>query len=218
MTDGSLTPTERTRVKRLADRASYERADVHRVLDETYTCAVGYVIDGRPYVTTTAHWRDGDRVYWHGSSASRFLRSVVGNEACLTAHLLDGFVLARSGFEHSMNYRSVTVFGRVELVERDRAAVLDRFVEKIVPGRSAELRRPTEQELKATTILAMPIEEASVKSRDDGTHDPEADWEEPVWAGVLAIESRFADLIPETDPPPRAEASAALRALLGRRF
>ena len=113
---------------------------------------------------------------------------------------------------------SVTVFGRVELVERDRAAVLDRFVEKIVPGRSAELRRPTEQELKATTILAMPIEEASVKSRDDGTHDPEADWEEPVWAGVLAIESRFADLIPETDPPPRAEASAALRALLGRRF
>lgn len=218
MADGSLTPTERTRAKRLPDRVSYERADIHRVLDETYTCAVGYVIDGRPYVTTTAHWRDGDRVYWHGSSASRFLRSVAGTEACLTAHLLDGIVLARSGFEHSMNYRSVTLFGRVEVVDRGQAEVLDRFVEKLVPGRSAELRRPTEQELKATTVLSMAIEEASAKVRDGGTHDPEADWEEPVWAGVLAVESRFTDLIPETDPPPAAEASAALRARLGIRF
>jgi nitroimidazol reductase NimA-like FMN-containing flavoprotein (pyridoxamine 5'-phosphate oxidase superfamily) len=219
VSDGrELTPTERTRAKRLADRASYARADIDAVLDAAIACSVGYVIDGRPYVTTTAHWRDGDRLYWHGSSASRFLKSVVGEEACLTAFLLDGLVLARSGFEHSMNYRSVTVFGRVERVEGAEAErALDAFVEKLVPGRSTELRRPTEQELRATTVLAMPITEASAKIRDGGTHDPQDDWDEPVWAGVLTVETRFGELIPETDPPPKAPVSDALRALLGRR-
>lgn len=215
---GDLTPTERTTAKRLADRASYARADVDAVLDAALACSVGYVIDGRPYVTTTAHWRIGDHLYWHGSSASRFLRSVVGREACLTAYLLDGLVLARTGFEHSMNYRSVTVFGAVELVEGAAAAeVLDAFVEKLVPGRSGELRRPTDRELRATTVLSMPIAEASAKIRDGGTHDPEEDWDEPVWAGVLTVETRFGELVPETEPPPEGVASDALRALLGRR-
>lgn len=215
----AFAPTERTRVKRIADRATYDKAAIYGVLDAAISCTVGYVIDGRPYVTPTAHWRDGDRLYWHGSSASRFLKSVVGHEACLSVHLLDGLVLARSGFEHSMNYRSVTAFGVVEKVEGPEIVrQLDRFLEKLVPGRAAELRESTEKELKATTLLSMEITEASGKIRDGGTEDPEEDWDQPVWAGVITIESRFAELIPETEPPPRAEASAALKALLGRRI
>lgn len=215
---GAFEPTERTRGKRLADRVTYDRDDVYSVLDAAITCSVGYVIDGRPYVTTTAHWREGDHLYWHGSSASRFLRSVVGAEACLTAHLLDGLVLARSGFEHSMNYRSVTAFGTVASVEdeAEKVRVLDRFLEKLVPGRAAELRAPAEQELRATTVLTMPLVEASAKIRTGGTGDLEEDLDAPVWAGVLTVETRFGDLVPETDPPPRGAASDALRALLGR--
>ena len=216
---GSYEPTERTRGKRLAERVTYDRDAVHAVLDAAISCSVGYVIDGRPYVTTTAHWREDDRIYWHGSSASRFLRSVVGAEACLTAHLLDGLVLARSGFEHSMNYRSVTAFGTVESIEDDRekVRVLDRFLEKLVPGRAAELRASTDQELRATTVLTMPLEEVSAKIRTGGTDDPEDDWDAPVWAGVLTLETRFVELLPETAPPPRGAASEALRSLLGRR-
>lgn len=216
---GSYGPTERTRGKRLAERMTYDRDAVHAVLDAAISCSVGYVIDGRPYVTTTAHWREDDRIYWHGSSASRFLRSVVGAEACLTAHLLDGLVLARSGFEHSMNYRSVTAFGTVESIEDDRekVRVLDRFLEKLVPGRAAELRASTDQELRATTVLTMPLEEVSAKIRTGGTDDPEDDWDAPVWAGVLTLETRFVELVPETAPPPRGAASEALRSLLGRR-
>ena len=217
---GAFEPTERTRGKRLAERVTYERDDVHAVLDAAISCSVGYVIDGRPYVTTTAHWRDGDRLYWHGSSASRFLRSVVGAEACLTAHLLDGLVLARSGFEHSMNYRSVTAFGTVAAVEDvgEKVRVLDLFLEKLVPGRAAELRPSTEQELRATTVLTMPLAEASAKIRTGGADDPEEDWDAPVWAGVLTVDSRFVDLVPETAPAPKAPASESLRALLGRRL
>lgn len=217
---GAFEPTERTRGKRIAERITYERDAIHAVLDAAISCSVGYVIDGRPYVTTTAHWREGDRLYWHGSSASRFLRSVVGAEACLTAHLLDGLVLARSGFEHSMNYRSVTAFGTVASIEDDRekVRVLDRFLEKLVPGRAGELRASTERELRATTVLTMPLVEASAKIRTGGTEDPPEDWDEPVWAGVLALETRFAALIPETDPAPKAPASDALRALLERRL
>ena len=108
---------------------------MYRVVDAAITCTVGYVIDGRPYVTPTALWRDGDRIYWHGSAASRFLRQVVGQEACISVHLLDGLILARSGFEHSMNYRSATLYGRVEAVaDEAKRAALDAFVEKLVPG------------------------------------------------------------------------------------
>jgi nitroimidazol reductase NimA-like FMN-containing flavoprotein (pyridoxamine 5'-phosphate oxidase superfamily) len=216
---GAFEPTERTRGKRLAERVTYERDAVYAVLDAAISCSVGYVIDGRPYVTTTAHWREDDRLYWHGSSASRFLRSVVGAEACLTAHLLDGLVLARSGFEHSMNYRSVTAFGTVASIDDDRekVRVLDRFLEKLVPGRAAELRASTEQELRATTVLTMPLVEVSAKIRTGGSEDPEEDWDAPVWAGVLTLETRFAALVPETAPAPKAPPSEELRALLGRR-
>ena len=218
MSGGQFPPSERTRVKRIADRATYERDDVYAVLDAAITCSVGYVLDGRPHVTVTAHWREGNRLYWHGSSASRFLKTVLGQEACLTAHLLDGLVLSRSGFEHSMNYRSVSAYGRVGVVEDDAemVRVIDLFLEKLVPGRARELRPSHEKELRATTLLTMEIEEASAKIRTGGTEDPAEDLDEPVWAGVLAMETRFTELIPETTPPPRGEASAQLRALLGR--
>ena len=210
-------PSERTRIRRLPDRASYERADVYAVVDAAITCNVGYVIDGRPYVTPTALWRDGDRIYWHGSAASRFLRQVVGQEACVSVHLIDGLVLARSGFEHSMNYRSATLFGRVEAVaDRDKRAQLDAFIDKLVPGRSGELRAPTEQELKQTTVLAMNVEEASAKVRAHGVVDKPEDFDAPVWAGILRVETRLRELLPDAEVPVRAAPSAVLAALVSK--
>jgi len=215
-TDG-WPPSERTRLRRLPARGSYERAAVYAVVDAALSCSVGYVIDGRPFVTPTAHWRDGDRVYWHGSAASRFLQQVVGTEVCLSVHLVDGLVLARSGFDHSMNFRSATLFGRVEAVSDDaKGAALDAFIEKLVPGRTAELRAPTEQELKATTVLAMTIEEASAKVRAHGVSDKPEDLEAPVWAGILAIETRLRELLPDPEVPVGAPPSEALRSLVGR--
>jgi hypothetical protein len=212
-------PSERTRVRRLPDRASYERADVYGIVDAAFTCTVGYIIDGRPYVTPTAHWRDGDRVFWHGSTASRFVRSVVGQEACLSVHLLDGLILARSGFEHSMNYRSATLFGRVEAVaDEHKSAALNAFIDKLVPGRSAELRAPTAAELKQTTVLAMNVEEASAKMRAKGVADKPEDVEAPVWAGILTVDTRLSELLADVDLPVRAAPSAALLELLGRRL
>lgn len=210
-------PTDRTTLHRLADRGAYDAGTVHAVLDAAYSCSVGYVVDGRPHVTPTAHWRVGRRLYWHGSSASAFLRQVVGREACLSVHLLDGLVLARSGFEHSMNYRSVTVFGTAQLVEGDeKLASLDAFVERLVPGRSRELRRPLEQELKATTVLAMDLVEASAKVRTGGMEDRPEDLDDPVWAGIVEIEQRITRLVDDPDHSPGAPPSEALRGLVGR--
>lgn len=214
---GSYEITDRTTLHRLADRGSHERETVHAILDAAYSCSVGYVVDGRPHVTPTAHWRVGGHLYWHGSSASAFLRQVVGHEACLSVHLLDGLVLARSGFEHSMNYRSVTVFGAVEALEGDaKVAALDAFVEKLVPGRSGELRRPLEQELRATTVLGMDLREASAKVRTGGMEDRPEDLDAPVWAGIVEIEQRVRGLVDDPDHAPGAAPSAALRGLIGR--
>jgi hypothetical protein len=216
VTDG-WPPSERTRFRRLPARGSYERAAVYAILDAAISCSVGYLIDGRPYVTPTAHWRDGDRVYWHGSAASRFLQQVVGHEVCLSVHLIDGLVLARSGFDHSMNYRSVTLFGRPEAVAEDaKRAALDALIEKLVPGRAAELRAPTEHELKATTVLAMTIDEASAKVRAHGVSDKPEDLDAPVWAGILAVETRLRELLPDNEVAVGAPPSEALRALVGR--
>lgn len=210
-------PSDRTRVRRIPDGASYERADVYAVVDAAITCTVGYLIDGRPYVTPTAHWRDGDRLFWHGSAASRFLKSVVGHEACVSVHLLDGLILARSGFEHSMKYRSATLYGRVEAVAHtDKQAALDAFLEKLVPGRSAELRAPTEVELKQTTVLSMTVEEASAKIRDQGVADKPEDLDAQVWAGILTVETRLRELVPDAQFPPRGAPSAPLLDLLGK--
>jgi len=194
-------PTERSRVRRLHERGRHDRATVHAILDAGVVCHVGYVIDGQPYVTPTAYWRHGDTVWWHGSSASRMLRTVQGGlPVCLTVTHLDGFVLARSGFHHSMNYRSVMLFGRAEAVTdpAQKQAALQTFLERMWPGRAAGLRPDNARELKATMVLRMPIEEASAKIRTGPPKDDEEDYGLPVWAGVIPV--RQVAGAPEADP------------------
>ena len=193
-------PSARTRVKRLPKRGRYDRETIDSILDAGLLCHVAYVIDGQPYVTPTAHWREGDHVYWHGSSASRMLRALdTGIPACLTVSLLDGVVLARSGFHHSMNYRSVMVLGTAERVpDEAKLAALEAFSERIAPGRWPKLRPPTAQEVKATTILRLPIAEASAKIRTGPPGDDEEDYDWPVWAGVVPV--RLVTGTPEPDP------------------
>ena len=185
-------PTPRTRVKRLGKRAVYDRDEVYGVLDAGLMCHVGYVIDGQPYVTPTAYWRDGDQVFWHGSSASRMLRQVAtGIPICFTVAILDGLVLARSGFNSSINYRSLMAFGHADKVSEPAAklAALERFSERLTPGRWAEQRPPTSQELKATTVLKMRLEEVSAKIRTGPPGDDEADYAQDIWAGVVPVRS-----------------------------
>jgi hypothetical protein len=178
-------------VRRLPKRGHYDRETVHAVFDAGVICHVGYVIDGQPYVTPTCHWRHGDRLYWHGSSASRMLRHLKqGVPACVTVTHLDGFVLARSGFHHSINYRSVMALGRAQLVPDDgKLEALRDFVERLFPGRWDELRPPTAQEIKATTVLWMDLNEVSAKIRTGPPVDDEEDYALPVWAGVLPVSS-----------------------------
>jgi nitroimidazol reductase NimA-like FMN-containing flavoprotein (pyridoxamine 5'-phosphate oxidase superfamily) len=197
---GTGAPTDRTRVRRLAKRAHYDEQTVHAILDAGLLCHVGYVIEGQPYVTPTAHWRHENYVYWHGSSASRMLRAQRdGISVCLTVSLLDGLVLARSGFHHSMNYRSVMALGHAELVEGTDAkiAALKHFVEKLTPGRWAEIREPTTQELKATTILRLKLDEASAKIRTGPPVDDEEDYALPVWAGILPLALQAGTPVPD---------------------
>jgi nitroimidazol reductase NimA-like FMN-containing flavoprotein (pyridoxamine 5'-phosphate oxidase superfamily) len=178
-------------VRRLSKRGHYDRETVHAVLDAGVICHVGYVIDGQPYVTPTCHWRHGDRLYWHGSSASRMLRHLKqGVPACVTVTHLDGFVLARSGFHHSINYRSVMALGHAHLVpDETKLEALRDFVERLFPGRWDELRPPTAQEIKATTVLWMGLNEVSAKIRTGPPVDDEEDYALPVWAGVLPVSS-----------------------------
>jgi uncharacterized protein len=185
-----LAVTERTRVRRLAKRGSYDVATIHAILDEALICHVGFVAAGKPVVIPTIHWRDGDRLYVHGSAASHMLRNLRdGVDACVTVTLLDGLVLARSAFHHSMNYRSVVIFAKAtEVTDREeKLRALDKLVEHIVPGRSAEVRAPNESELRQTLVLALPIEEASAKIRTGGPIDDDEDYALPVWAGVVPM-------------------------------
>jgi uncharacterized protein len=194
-------PTARTKIKRLSKRAHYDRETVHAVLDAALVCHVGYNIDGHPYVTATSFWREGERVYWHGSSASRMLRAVRGGiPVCLNVSLIDGLVLARSGFHSSINYRSVMLFGEAEPVtdEAAKLATLEAFSERLTPGRWKELRPPTSQELKATTVLGMSITEAVAKVRTGPPADDEEDYGLDVWAGVLPL--RIVAGTPIADP------------------
>ena len=195
-----LTPTARTRVKRLHERGRYDRETIHAILDAGVICHVGYVIDGQPYVTPTSYWRHDDWLYWHGSSASRMLRHLKGEvPVCVEVTHFDGFVLARSGFHHSINYRSVMAFGRAQLVPDDaKLSALEDFVERLFPGRWPELRPATKQEVKATTVLRMPLDEVSAKVRTGPPKDDEEDYCLPIWAGVLPVTSRVGT--PEPDP------------------
>ena len=198
MTD--LTPTERTRVRRVHDRGRYDRETIDRIIDAALICHVGYVIDGLPYVTPTICWREGDRVYWHGSSASRMLRKSEGTPVCLTVTHLDGLVLARSAFHHSANYRSVMLFGTAEKVtdRAEKLARMEAFVDGLYPGRWATLRPVNEQEIKATTILSIPIDEGSAKIRTGPPVDDEEDYALPIWAGVVPLHT--AEGTPEPCP------------------
>ena len=190
---------ERTRLRRLHERGSHGRADVHAVLDAAPLCHIGYVIDGAPFVTPTMHWREGDRVYWHGSAASRFLRKARGTQVCITCSFMDGYVLARSAFNHSVRFRSAMVFGTAQLVEGndEKLEALRRFIENLFPGRWDELRPMTPQELKATSILYLDIEEATAKVREGFPNDPE-DAGHPVWAG--AVPMTYATIAAEPAP------------------
>jgi nitroimidazol reductase NimA-like FMN-containing flavoprotein (pyridoxamine 5'-phosphate oxidase superfamily) len=181
--------TPRNRVKRLHERGSYDRAAVHAILDAAMLCHVAYVIDGQPYATPTLFWRKGDTLYWHGSSASRMLRHLkAGTPACLTVAHLDGLILARSGFNHSANYRSAMCFGTARLVEDpEKIEAMRDVVDRFYPERSALLRPITTQEAKATTIIAMPIDEAAAKVRAKGVGDDEEDFALPIWAGVIPV-------------------------------
>ncbi|MGI9413478.1 MAG: pyridoxamine 5'-phosphate oxidase family protein [Hyphomicrobiales bacterium] len=182
-------PSEKTRLRRLHERGAYDRETIDAILDAGALCHVGYVVDGSPYVTPTLYWREGDRVYWHGSSASRMLRKTVGADVCLTVTHMDGFVMARSGFHHSANFRSVMIFGTAGKVEDagEKLARMETFIEQMFPGRWAQLRPVTDQELKATTVLSIPIDEASAKVRSGQPVDDEEDYALPVWAGVVPI-------------------------------
>ncbi len=182
--------TERTRVRRLANRGSYDVATIHAILDEALLCHIGFVAGEKPVVIPTIHWRDGDRLYVHGSAASHMLRNLRdGVDACVTVTLLDGLVLARSAFHHSMNYRSVVIFGKAtEVVDREeKLRALEKLVEHIVPGRSAIVRAPNESEVRQTLVLSLPIEEASAKIRTGGPVDDDEDYALPVWAGVVPV-------------------------------
>lgn len=197
----SPAPTQRTRVRRAPKRAVYEREAVEAILDEALYCHLGFVDAGQPYVIPTLHARVGDIVYVHGSSASRAIRTLAAAApACLTVTLLDGLVLARSAFHHSANYRSVVLLGTLREVEGEdeRARALEALTEQLVPGRWGEVRPPTRQELKATRVLAMGLDEASAKVRTGPPVDDEEDYARPVWAGVIPL--RLEAAAPEPDP------------------
>jgi nitroimidazol reductase NimA-like FMN-containing flavoprotein (pyridoxamine 5'-phosphate oxidase superfamily) len=188
----SYLPTPRSKVKRLAKRGVYDKDVVHAILDEGYLCHIGFVFDGQPFVIPTLYARSHEAIYFHGSGASRMLRSLAeGIEVCLTVTLVDAYVLARSAFHHSMNYRSVVVLGRARLVsEREEVLEALRLItDHIVPGRWDEVRGPNELEMKQTIVLSLPLEEVSAKVRTGPPADDDEDYALPIWAGIVPISS-----------------------------
>ncbi len=191
--------TDRVRLRRQHGRGAYDKTTIHTILDAMPMCSVGYVFDGRAYVTPTFQWREGDHVYWHGSSASRMLRAVEAAEVCLTVAVLDGLVVARSGFHHSVNYRSAMLLGNArQVVDRDdKEARLKTFVDGLFPERWDALRPATAQELRATVVMTMPIDEASAKIRTGPPVDDEEDYVLPIWAGVIPVRLQVLDPVPD---------------------
>jgi uncharacterized protein len=203
MSDNSTStpmPTPRTRVVREAHRGVYDREAANRILDEAFICHVGFVVEGQPYVIPTSYGRDGDVLYVHGSAASRMLRNLQQTvPVCVTVTLLDGLVLARSVFNHSMNYRSVVILGTATLVDdaAEKIAALRALSEHILPRRWDDARQPDEKELKATSVLRIPIEEFSAKVRVGPPIDDEEDYAFPTWAGVIPLEMKSGEAIPD---------------------
>jgi nitroimidazol reductase NimA-like FMN-containing flavoprotein (pyridoxamine 5'-phosphate oxidase superfamily) len=182
-------PSDRARVQRLPDRARYDRATLEAILDESFICHVATVVDGQPIVIPTVFARVGDRLYIHGSTGSRMLRALgTGATACVEVTLLDALVLARSAFHHSMNYRSVIAYGRFEAVHGDeKTRAMEALIERIESGRWARVRHPSRKEFAATTIMSIPLTEASAKVRTGMPIDDESDLDRPVWAGVVPL-------------------------------
>jgi hypothetical protein len=200
-------PTPRSRVRRHPERAHYDRESVFAILDAALMCHIGYVIDGKPYVTPTLFWREGERLYWHGSSASRMLRTQTGGIAvCVTVSHVDALILARCAFRHSLNYRAVMAFGTAAIVDdpAEKEAGLNAFIDRVYPGRTARMRPIAAQELKATTLMGMTIDEASAKIRSGGPLDLEQDYAADCWAGMVPIAMRTGAPIPDAIAPPRA--------------
>lgn len=197
-------PSRRTRVVRLPKRGKYDLATISSILDEAFICHVGFVVEGQPYVIPTAYGRVGDDLYIHGSAASRMLREMAKEvDVCVTVTIVDGLVLARSAFHHSINYRSVVILGRATLVteteEKDRA--LEAITEHIVHDRWPDIRWPNELELKATSVLKLPINEASAKVRTGPPIDDEEDYAMDVWAGVLPLSLTYGEPIADDRLP-----------------
>src|SRR3990170_382937 len=193
--------TTRTRVRRHPERGSYDREAVAAILDEGLHCHLGFVHDGQPYVIPTLHARVGDTVYVHGSGASRMVRTLAdGVPVCLTVTLVDGLVLARSAYNHSVNYRSAVVLGTARLVDdpEEKLRALEAFTEQLIPGRWVDARPPSAKELKATAVLALPLDECSAKVRTGPPGDDEDDYELDVWAGVIPLKVQA--LPPVADP------------------
>jgi uncharacterized protein len=186
----NINPTRRTKLKRLPERGSHSRETIYKILDEAFICHVGFTVDDQPFVIPTGFARLGDNLLIHGSAASRMMRALAWEkEICVTATLIDGLVLARSAFHHSMNYRSVMIFGKAQLVkdEEEKLDALRAFAEHILPNRWSEIRQPTANELKATAVLLLPLQEASAKIRAGFPVDDEEDYALDIWAGVIPL-------------------------------
>jgi nitroimidazol reductase NimA-like FMN-containing flavoprotein (pyridoxamine 5'-phosphate oxidase superfamily) len=207
----SFEPTGRSTLKRLPKRGVYERESVYQILDEGLVCHVGFAVEGQPFVIPMGYARAGDTLYIHGSQASRMLRSLkTGLDVCVTVTLLDGMVMARSAFHHSMNYRSVVVFGRAVAVEEstEKFEALRALTEHLAPGRWDEVRQPTEGEVRATLVLALALEDASAKVRTGPPLDDEEDYALPVWAGVVPLRVAAGEPIPDPLLPQGVEPPA----------
>lgn len=206
-----LTPTQRTTVRRKNDRGSHDLATIYAILDEGMVCHVGFAVDGQPWVIPTAYARRGDFLYVHGATGNHALRALGdGAPACITITLLDGLVLARSTFHHSLNYRSVVLFGTGKRVDDpdEKASVLHALVEHLVPGRTADARAASPEELRQTLVIRLPIDEASAKVRTGGPIDDDADMELNVWAGVIPLTLQAGEPRPEDDLAPDVNAPA----------
>lgn len=192
--------SDKSKVRRGAKRANYDKAQIIDILDASLMCHVAQTVNDQPFVTPTCHWRDGDYFYWHGLASARNVKQAAATPVCINIALLDGLVMARSAMHHSVNYRSVTLFGTPEAVtdRAEKTRQLEIFVEKVSPGRWSQLRPMTEQELKATGIVRIPINEASAKVRAEPPVDDEQDYDWPVWAGVIPLSRNWGT--PEMDP------------------
>ena len=207
-------PTTRTRVVREPDRAVYNREDIYRILDEGFLCHVGFAVDAQPFVIPTSYGRKDANLYIHGSAASRMLRQMKdGVPVCVTVMLLDGLVLARSIFNHSMNYRSVVVLGKAVLVDdpEEKLEALRILSEHIIPGRWDDVRQPNDRELKATSVLRLPIEEFSAKVRQGPVIDDEEDYSFPTWSGVVPLNTVVGEPIPDARLVPPREVPAYVK-------